>query len=77
MGQAGVRGIRLSVATAGVSDPSIQSPLGTAKLNGSDRAAWLRDPLAKLPLWPDNRIDELLPLHRSTTVSAREARVAE
>ena len=34
MGQAGVRGIRLNLATAGVSDPSIQSLLGTAKLHG-------------------------------------------
>jgi len=35
--------------------------LGTAKLNGLDPAAWLRDTLEKLPTWPNSRIDELLP----------------
>jgi len=34
---------------------------GTAKLNGLDPAAWLRDTLEKLPTWPNRRIDELLP----------------
>jgi hypothetical protein len=42
----------------------IQSLLGTAKLNGLDPAAWLRDTLEKLPTWPNNRLDELLPLRR-------------
>jgi transposase len=40
----------------------IQTLLGTAKLNGLDPAAWLRDTLEKLPTWPNSRIDELLPL---------------
>ena len=40
----------------------IQSLLGTAKLNGLDPAAWLKDTLDKLPTWPNSRIDELLPL---------------
>jgi transposase len=40
----------------------IQSLLGTAKLNGLDPAAWLKDTLEKLPAWPNSRIDELLPL---------------
>jgi transposase len=40
----------------------IQSLLGTAKLNGLDPAAWLKDTLEKLPTWPASRIDELLPL---------------
>jgi transposase len=40
----------------------IQSLLGTAKLNGLDPAAWLKDTLEKLPTWPNSRIDELLPL---------------
>jgi hypothetical protein len=38
--------------------------LGTAKLNGIDAAAWLRDALEKLPAWPNSRIDELLPFAR-------------
>jgi transposase len=42
----------------------IQSLLGTAKLNGLDPAAWLKDTLEKLPTWPNSRIDELLPLKR-------------
>ena len=42
----------------------IQTLLGTAKLNGLDPAAWLKDTLEKLPTWPVNRIDELLPLRR-------------
>ncbi len=40
----------------------IQTLLGTAKLNGLDPAAWLKDTLEKLPTWPNRRIDELLPL---------------
>ena len=40
----------------------IQTLLGTAKLNGLDPAAWLRDTLEKLPTWPNSHIDELLPL---------------
>jgi hypothetical protein len=39
----------------------IQSLLGTAKINGLDPAAWLRETLEKLPTWPNSRIDELLP----------------
>jgi transposase len=39
----------------------IQTLLGTAKLNGLDPADWLRDTLEKLPIWPNSRIDELLP----------------
>lgn len=40
----------------------IQTLLGTAKLNGLDPAAWLKDTLEKLPTWPNSRLDELLPL---------------
>jgi transposase len=40
----------------------IQSLIGTAKLNGIDPAAWMRDTLENLPLWPNKRIDELLPV---------------
>ena len=41
----------------------IQSLIGTAKLNGIDPAAWMRDTLEKLPVWPNKRIDELLPIN--------------
>lgn len=34
----------------------------TAKLNGVDPAAWMRETLQELPLWPNKRIDELLPI---------------
>jgi transposase len=47
---------------AGKRAAAIQSLLGTARLNGLDPAAWLRDTLEKLPAWPNSRIDELLPL---------------
>lgn len=47
---------------AGKRAAAIQSLLGTAKLNGLDPHAWLKDTLEKLPTWPNSRIDELLPL---------------
>jgi len=47
---------------AGTRAAAIQSLLGTAKLNGLDPHAWLKDTLEKLPIWPNSRIDELLPL---------------
>ena len=47
---------------AGKRAAAIQTLLGTARLNGLDPAAWLRDTLEKLPTWRNNRIDELLPL---------------
>ena len=40
----------------------IQSLLATAKLNGLEPHAWLKDTLEKLPAWPYRRLDELLPL---------------
>ncbi len=43
----------------------IQTLLGTAKLNGLDPSAWLKDTLEKLPTWPNSRIDELLPFGKS------------
>jgi transposase len=46
---------------AGKRAAAIQSLLGTAKLNGLNPEAWLRDTLEKLPTWPNRRIDELLP----------------
>jgi hypothetical protein len=47
---------------AGKRAAAIQTLLGTAKLNGLDPHAWLKDTLEKLPAWPNSRIDELLPL---------------
>ena len=49
---------------AGQRAAAIQTLLGTAKLNGLEPAAWLRDTLEKLPTWPNSRIDELLPFAR-------------
>ena len=47
---------------AGRRAAAIQSLFATAKLNGIEPAAWLKDTLEKLPTWPNSRIDELLPL---------------
>ena len=49
---------------AGQRAAAIQALLGTAKLNGIDPAAWLRDTLEKLPTWLNSRIDVLLPFAR-------------
>lgn len=46
---------------AGQRAAAIQSLLGTAKLNGLNPEAWLKNTLEKLPTWPNSRIDELLP----------------
>jgi len=40
----------------------IQSLLGTAKLNGVNPYEWLENTLEYLPIWPNRRVDELLPL---------------
>ena len=47
---------------AGQRAAAIQSLLGTAKLNGLDPAAWLRDTLERLPTCLNSQIDSLLPL---------------
>lgn len=47
---------------AGCRAAAIQSLLATAKLNGLEPYAWLKEVLEKLPVWPYSRIDELLPL---------------
>lgn len=47
---------------AGQRAAAIQTLFGTAKLNGLDPSAWMKDTLEKLPIWPNSRIDELLPL---------------
>ena len=51
---------------AGARAAAIQSLLATAKLNGLEPYAWLKDTLEKLPTWPYSRIDELLPLRAIT-----------
>jgi transposase len=51
---------------AGERAATILTLLATAKLNGLDPMAWLKDTLEKLPSWTDKRIDELLPLRKST-----------
>ncbi|ECP8567945.1 transposase domain-containing protein, partial [Salmonella enterica subsp. enterica] len=38
------------------------SLLETAKRNGLEPHAWLTDVLQRLPSWPEDRLDELLPL---------------
>lgn len=53
---------------AGRRAAAIQSLLGTAKLNGLEPCAWLKDTLEKLPLWPNSRIDELLPLRGASSI---------
>ena len=52
---------------AGQRAAAIQSLLGTAKLNGLEPYAWLKNTLEKLPTWPNSRIDELLPLRPMPT----------
>jgi transposase len=47
---------------AGKRAAAIQSLFATAKLNGIEPAAWLKETLEKLPTWPNSRIDELLPI---------------
>ena len=37
------------------------SLIESAKLNGHDAWAYLKDVLTKLPTWPNSRIHELLP----------------
>lgn len=51
---------------AGCRAAAIQSLLATAKLNGLEPYAWLKDTLEKLPTWPYSRIDVLLPLKVAT-----------
>jgi transposase len=41
----------------------IQSLIGTAKLNGIDPQAWLKNTLECIPVWPNHRIDDLIPIY--------------
>ena len=47
---------------AGKRAAAIQSLLATAKLNGIEPCAWLKQTIEQLPAWPNSRIDALLPL---------------
>jgi transposase len=47
---------------AGARAAQIMSLLETAKRNGLEPHAWLTDVLQRLPGWPDERLNELLPL---------------
>jgi len=49
---------------AGERMAGLMSLLEMARLNGLEPWAWLRDVLEKLPPWPNNRLDELLPYAR-------------
>lgn len=51
---------------AGKRAAAIQTLLATAKLNGIEPAAWLKDTLEKLPTWPNSRLDELLPIKQQS-----------
>ena len=55
---------------AGKRAAAIQTLLGTAKLNGLDPAAWLRDTLEKLPTCLNSQIDSLLPLRAEPLLQA-------
>ena len=48
---------------AGQRAAAVMSLIQSAKLNGHDPYAYLKDVMDKLPSWPNSRIDELLP-HR-------------
>jgi transposase len=48
---------------AGQRAAAMMSLIQSAKLNGHDPHAYLKDVMDKLPTWPNSRIDELLP-HR-------------
>ncbi|EAO1480276.1 IS66 family transposase, partial [Salmonella enterica subsp. enterica serovar Java] len=47
---------------AGERAAQIMSLLETAKRNGLEPHAWLTDVLKRLPSWPEDRLEELLPL---------------
>jgi hypothetical protein len=48
---------------AGQRAAAVMSLIQSAKLNGHDPHAYLKDVMDKLPTWPNSRIDELLPQH--------------
>lgn len=48
----------------------LMSLIESAKLNGHDAWAYLKDELTKLPTWPNSRIQELLPYRWVAPASA-------
>ena len=46
---------------AGERAAEIMGLLETVKMNGLEPHAWLTDVLKRLPSWPEERLDELLP----------------
>ncbi|MER2475099.1 transposase, partial [Photorhabdus laumondii] len=46
---------------AGQRAAMIMSLLETARANGHEPWVWLRDVLSRLPVWPNNRLNELFP----------------
>lgn len=56
---------------AGIRAAAIQSLLATAKANGIEPLAWLKDTLEKLPITPNSRIDDLLPLMKKSLVTLK------
>lgn len=48
----------------------LMSLIESAKLNGHDAWAYLKDVLDKLPTWPNSRLAELLPHHWTPTTSS-------
>jgi hypothetical protein len=52
---------------------ALYSLIGTARLNGLDPLAYLRDVLGRIATHPINRIDELLPWNRAADVDASMA----
>jgi hypothetical protein len=54
---------------AETSSTSVDSLLGTAKLNGIDPESYLRNVLSRIASYPINRIEELLPWNSATSLS--------
>lgn len=57
---------------AGERAATLMSLIESAKLNGHDAWAYLKDVLTKLPTWPNSRLEELLP-HRWCAPSTENA----
>ena len=57
---------------AGQRAAAIQSLRATAKLNGRDPAAWLRETREKLPTCLNSQIDSLLPLRKDVLLQTAQ-----